>query len=292
MRSSPAAPAGSAGRLPPGSAPAAAGSWSSTAWSRKTRWTNSWPWTSRRSHRAGARAGARRPASRGWPMWARCARRCSREPRRFRLSDGAQRALGHPVHQGAGAGDACGRLRAVNVSSRSVRGKELRTNYAATKAALIGLTRTWALELGACGITVHLPRPDGDRALCRGQPAGFGAPGGCARRCCGRREPRRFRLSDGAQRALGHPLKPIEQAGRAAGLPTICKGSLAGSGCPPWRMRILVFAVTRFWLRRLGNVVWLSSIAQATASSRSSTSPAARCAARSSAPTTPPPRRR
>ena len=50
---------------------------------------------------------------------------------------------------------AAGFGRIVNVSSRSVRGKELRTNYAATKAALIGLTRTWALELGADGITVN-----------------------------------------------------------------------------------------------------------------------------------------
>ena len=43
----------------------------------------------------------------------------------------------------------------MNVSSRSIRGKELRTNYAATKAALVGLTRTWALELAADGITVN-----------------------------------------------------------------------------------------------------------------------------------------
>ena len=50
---------------------------------------------------------------------------------------------------------AAGFGRIVNVSSRSVRGKELRTNYAATKAALIGLTRTWALELGPDGITVN-----------------------------------------------------------------------------------------------------------------------------------------
>ena len=50
---------------------------------------------------------------------------------------------------------AAGFGRIVNVSSRSVRGKELRTNYAATKAALIGLTRTWALELGDDGITVN-----------------------------------------------------------------------------------------------------------------------------------------
>ena len=68
--------------------------------------------------------------------------------------------------------------------------------------------------------------------------------------------------------------------GQGGGLPTICKGFSAGSGYPPWRMRILVFAVThaaRAWLRRLGsNVVWLSSIAQATASSRSATLRSAR----------------
>ena len=45
--------------------------------------------------------------------------------------------------------------RIVNLSSRSVLGKEYRTNYAATKAALIGVTRTWALELAADGITVN-----------------------------------------------------------------------------------------------------------------------------------------
>ncbi len=50
---------------------------------------------------------------------------------------------------------AAGFGRIVNVSSRSIRGKELRTNYAASKAALIGLTRTWALELAADGITVN-----------------------------------------------------------------------------------------------------------------------------------------
>ncbi len=45
--------------------------------------------------------------------------------------------------------------RIVNISSRSALGKALRTNYSASKAALIGLTRTWALELAADGITVN-----------------------------------------------------------------------------------------------------------------------------------------
>ena len=45
--------------------------------------------------------------------------------------------------------------RIVNIASRAALGKALRTNYAASKAALIGLTRTWSLELAADGITVN-----------------------------------------------------------------------------------------------------------------------------------------
>ena len=45
--------------------------------------------------------------------------------------------------------------RIVNIASRSALGKALRTNYSASKAALIGLTRTWSLELAADGITVN-----------------------------------------------------------------------------------------------------------------------------------------
>ncbi|WP_238120675.1 MULTISPECIES: SDR family NAD(P)-dependent oxidoreductase [unclassified Xanthobacter] len=49
--------------------------------------------------------------------------------------------------------------RIVNVSSRAAYGKELRTAYAASKAGLLGATRTWALELGADGITVNAVAP-------------------------------------------------------------------------------------------------------------------------------------
>ena len=49
--------------------------------------------------------------------------------------------------------------RIVNMSSRAALGKELRTAYAASKAGLLGLTRTWALELGAHGITVNAIGP-------------------------------------------------------------------------------------------------------------------------------------
>jgi NAD(P)-dependent dehydrogenase (short-subunit alcohol dehydrogenase family) len=49
--------------------------------------------------------------------------------------------------------------RVVNVSSRAALGKELRTVYAATKAALIGMAKVWALELGVHGITVNAVGP-------------------------------------------------------------------------------------------------------------------------------------
>jgi 3-oxoacyl-[acyl-carrier protein] reductase len=49
--------------------------------------------------------------------------------------------------------------RIVNISSRAAEGKELRTAYSASKAALHGLTRTWTLELGRLGITCNAVAP-------------------------------------------------------------------------------------------------------------------------------------
>src|ERR1700722_296338 len=49
--------------------------------------------------------------------------------------------------------------RIVLISSRAVLGLATRTAYSATKAGLIGLTRTWALELGPDGITVNAVAP-------------------------------------------------------------------------------------------------------------------------------------
>ena len=76
---------------------------------------------------------------RAWALNVRCAQQCM------------QALL--PGMKAAGFG------RIVNMSSRAALGKELRTAYAATKAALLGMTRVWALELGRFGITANAIGP-------------------------------------------------------------------------------------------------------------------------------------
>lgn len=62
--------------------------------------------------------------------------------------------------------------RIVNIASRAALGKELRTGYSATKAGLIGMTRTWALEAGSDGITVNAigPGPIATELFVSGNP--------------------------------------------------------------------------------------------------------------------------
>jgi NAD(P)-dependent dehydrogenase (short-subunit alcohol dehydrogenase family) len=65
--------------------------------------------------------------------------------------------------------------RIVLISSRGALGLETRSAYAATKAGMMGLARTWALELAANGITVNViaPGPIGDTEMFRAViPAG------------------------------------------------------------------------------------------------------------------------
>jgi NAD(P)-dependent dehydrogenase (short-subunit alcohol dehydrogenase family) len=76
---------------------------------------------------------------RAWALNVRCAMQCT------------QALL--PGMRDAGFG------RIVSLSSRAALGKPLRTAYSATKAALIGMTRVWALELGAHGITANAIGP-------------------------------------------------------------------------------------------------------------------------------------
>jgi len=49
--------------------------------------------------------------------------------------------------------------RVVLMSSRGALGLATRTNYSATKAGMIGMARTWALELAPKGITVNVVAP-------------------------------------------------------------------------------------------------------------------------------------
>lgn len=49
--------------------------------------------------------------------------------------------------------------RVVLMSSRGALGLQTRTAYSATKAGMIGMARTWALELGPVGITVNVVAP-------------------------------------------------------------------------------------------------------------------------------------
>jgi len=49
--------------------------------------------------------------------------------------------------------------RVVLMSTRAIVGLEKRTVYSATKAGMIGMGRTWALELAADGITVNMVAP-------------------------------------------------------------------------------------------------------------------------------------
>lgn len=54
---------------------------------------------------------------------------------------------------------AAGSGRIVLISSRGALGLQGRTAYAATKAGMIGMARTWALELAGRGITVNVVSP-------------------------------------------------------------------------------------------------------------------------------------
>jgi len=49
--------------------------------------------------------------------------------------------------------------RVVNIASRAALGKVQRSSYAASKAGVLGLTRTWALETAADGVTVNAIGP-------------------------------------------------------------------------------------------------------------------------------------
>tara|TARA_R110002110_G_scaffold406421_1_gene626550 strand:+ start:400154 stop:400873 length:720 start_codon:yes stop_codon:yes gene_type:complete len=53
----------------------------------------------------------------------------------------------------------CGSGRIVLISSRAALGLQTRTCYSATKSGMVGMARTWALELGPEGVTVNVVAP-------------------------------------------------------------------------------------------------------------------------------------
>lgn len=74
-----------------------------------------------------------------WSLNVRCAMQC------------VQAVLPGMKDQGFG--------RIVNMASRTVLGKELRTAYAGSKAGLVAMAKVWALELGKYGITANAIGP-------------------------------------------------------------------------------------------------------------------------------------
>ena len=68
--------------------------------------------------------------------------------------------------------------RVVLLSSRAALGLATRTSYSATKAGMLGMARTWALELAPAGITVNVVAPGPARPWPR-QPAALRSPPSC-----------------------------------------------------------------------------------------------------------------
>ncbi|MCO8164953.1 SDR family oxidoreductase [Pseudomonas sp. 21LCFQ010] len=73
-----------------------------------------------------------------------------------------------------------GRLRVpgriVLIGSRTMNGASGRSQYAATKAALVGLVRSWAIELAPHGITVNLVAPGATATPMLSAPGRQGTP--------------------------------------------------------------------------------------------------------------------
>ena len=70
---------------------------------------------------------------------------------------------------------AAGHGRVVLIGSRVARGKAGRGQYAATKAALVSLARSWAAEVVAQGVTVNVVSPAATATAMTADPARAGA---------------------------------------------------------------------------------------------------------------------
>ena len=66
--------------------------------------------------------------------------------------------------------------RVVLVASRTARGIGGRSQYAATKAAMISLARSWAAEVAGAGVTVNVVSPAATRTAMLDDPSRAGSP--------------------------------------------------------------------------------------------------------------------
>jgi NAD(P)-dependent dehydrogenase (short-subunit alcohol dehydrogenase family) len=66
--------------------------------------------------------------------------------------------------------------RIVLIGSRTANGAVTRSQYAATKAALVGMARSWAAELAPRGITVNVVAPGATDTPLLSDPARAGTP--------------------------------------------------------------------------------------------------------------------
>jgi 3-oxoacyl-[acyl-carrier protein] reductase len=76
---------------------------------------------------------------------------------------------------------AAGRGRVVLVGSRVGGGMPGRSQYAASKAALVALARSWAAEVVAQGVTVNVVSPAATDTAMLADPARAGTRPGCPR---------------------------------------------------------------------------------------------------------------
>lgn len=67
------------------------------------------------------------------------------------MLDATQAVVGHMKQSQFG--------RIINMASRSLLGRRGGSAYAGAKAAMVGFTRSWALELAECGVTVNCVAP-------------------------------------------------------------------------------------------------------------------------------------
>ena len=161
-----------------------------------------------------------------------------------------------PLMKDAGYG------RIVNItSSAGLRGNFGQTNYGAAKAAIMGMTFVWALELGKYGITVNAVAPAGFTRMTEGLYAGArgaGRPGPGTQRPAHRLPGLRGRLLRERPGARSHRLRLHALPDASADRHHVARGRLdarrrwptTSTRCSASTSSPSAWAITRCWARR------------------------------------------